>query len=196
VEASLVADRRFSAPGKGGDHCYHACRLVHRVRLMRAMESCCERWGSVVHQLWDGNSPWRPNRIAGRLQLREAGFAEDTAEREAVVAEIAAFLADRRGKDPFVRDRSLRGLPAERSIPTSVRLSVRRALRESTYTLSEAREAAQPSTFVRQPAAEEAVSRAMRNMATCLAPLPIFHEDRRLATRAPANSVRNEALET
>jgi hypothetical protein len=49
--------------------------------------------------LWNGNVPWHPGRIAGRLQLREAGFAEDTQNREAVVREIAAFLSERRGKD-------------------------------------------------------------------------------------------------
>ena len=40
--------------------------MVHRLRLLRAMESCCQRWGSIIHQLWDGNTVWHPSRIAGR----------------------------------------------------------------------------------------------------------------------------------
>ena len=55
LEAALATLPKITAPGDDGAHCYHAVRLVHRVRLLRAVDSCCERWGSMIHQLWDGN---------------------------------------------------------------------------------------------------------------------------------------------
>ena len=169
---------KFTAANADGSHCYHAVRLVHRVRLLRAVESCCERWGPIIHQLWDGNVVWHPSRIAGRLLMREAGLAKSSPTTEAVVSEVARFLAERRGKNPFVQRESTRNESAEVALSKEVQLEMRRALRESTYTSHDAKSIAQPTTLESKPAAQEALQRAVRlGHGGALAPLPVFVQE-------------------
>ena len=195
LEAALATLPKFTAPGVDGAHCYHAVRLVHRVRLLRAVDSCCERWGSMIHQLWDGNNMWHPMRIAGRLLLRDAGLAEHTPAAEGVVAEVSHFLSTR-GMDPFVKDCRLRDAPPLAAPPAGLREVCRRALRESPYTRELARDAARPSSLQLRPAAREAVEHALRVAgAGDFEPLPLFHEDVRALRRNRAASVRKEALQ-
>ena len=195
LEASLSSCTKFTAANADGSHCYHAVRLVHRVRLLRAVESCCERWGSIIHQLWDGNVVWHPSRIAGRLLMREAGLAKSSPTTEAVVSEVARFLAERRGKNPFVQRESTRNKSAEVALSKEVQLEMRRALRESTYTSHDAKSIAQPTTLESKPAAQEALQRAVRlGHGGALAPLPVFFQDKRLALSDRATSTRREDL--
>jgi hypothetical protein len=81
-------------------------------------------------------------------------------------------------------------------IPAHVAQAVRRALRESTYSLEDAREAAQPRSFAQQPAAQEAVAGAVGGPGATVGPLPFFQEDQRVLRRERAVSVRVSALET
>ncbi len=193
LEAALATLPHFAAPGEDGAHCYHAVRLVHRVRLLRAVESCCERWGSIIHQLWDGNNMWHPMRIAGRLLLRDAGLAEVSSASEGMVAEITDFLS-KEGMDPFLRDRRLRDAPPLDTPLAGLREVCRRALRESPYTRELAKDAARPSSLSLRPAAEEALAKAIRaGGAGDFEPLPLFHEDVRVLRRDRAASVRREA---
>ena len=195
LEAALATLPKFTAPGVDGAHCYHAVRLVHRVRLLRAVDSCCERWGSMIHQLWDGNNMWHPMRIAGRLLLRDAGLAEHTPAAEGVVAEVSHFLGTR-GMDPFVKDCRLRDAPPLAAPPAGLREVCRRALRESPYTRELAKDAARPSSLQLRPAAREAVEHALRAAgAGNVEPLPLFHESVRALRRDRAASARTEALQ-
>ena len=95
LEVVLATLPRFTAPGDKGGHCYHVVRVALRVCLLRAVESCCERWGAIIHQLCGSNNVWHPMRIAGRLLLRDAGLAEQTPATEGVVAEISHSLSMR-----------------------------------------------------------------------------------------------------
>ena len=70
-----------------------------RSRMMRAPESGCERWGSLLHDLWDANAGWRPHRMVSRLFLREAGL-DGCGSDEAVVREIALALQTSRRMNP------------------------------------------------------------------------------------------------
>ena len=75
---------------------------MHRARLMRGPEAACERWGSLLHALWDSVAGWQPHRIVSRLFIREAGLAcEGRESDEAVVHEIASSLVSVHGLNPF-----------------------------------------------------------------------------------------------
>ena len=190
LEASLAREPSFTAASRDGDHCYHAVRLCHRVRMMRAMESCCERWGSFVHQLWDGNVCWHPSRIAGRLLMREAGLANNLPATEAVVQEVALYLEERRGMSAFLK----RGGPRREATPAplppgATLMAIRRALRESTYTKDDARADAEPMSLLSQPMAAAAVQRALdRGAHGRMEALPSFFVDQRTEARASASS--------
>ena len=73
------------------------------MRLLRATESCCERWGSVIPQLRDGSVAWHPSWIAARSLMREGGLAENTLPTEAAVEAIASHFADDLQMSPFVQ---------------------------------------------------------------------------------------------
>ena len=199
LEASLIATPSFTtAAADGRGHCYHVVRVAHRVRMLRAMESCCERWGSIVHQLWDGTVAWHPSRIAARLLMREAGLAQNSPFAEAVAQEIAQYLAERRGMNPIVQRRSRREAAPAAPVPVGVQLAMRRALRESTHSRDEAKAAAQPESLgILQPAAQIAVARAVHvGKDDCLQALPMFYQDQRVIARGGAPSTEREALES
>ena len=193
LEAALATLPDLSAPGADGDHCYHVVRLIHRVRLLRAVESCCERWGSIIHQLWDGQSVWHPRRIAGRLLMRDSGLGEISSESEGMVAEITDFLS-KQGMDPFVQDRRLRDASPMDPPPAGLREVCRRALRESPYTQQLAADAARPCSLRLRPEAEEALAKARRAGGTAdFEPLPLFQERVSALRRDRAMSVVNDA---
>ena len=176
LEASLAACPSCTTAEARGGHCYHAARLVHRVRLLRAMESCCERWGSIIHQLWDGSVAWHPSRIAARSLMREGGLAENTPTTEAAVEAIASHFADDLQMNPFVqrpgptarRGQASSQLPGGAAEPAAgnargaLRRALRQALRESTYTVEAARAAAEPADLALLPRAAAAVAKAAR----------------------------------
>ena len=57
-----------------GEHCWHACDLHHVCRFLHPRESACERWGSLIHRLYESDQNYPPWRVASRLFLREAGL--------------------------------------------------------------------------------------------------------------------------
>ena len=101
LAAPLLTNTFFTLP-REGTHCWHAVRVFLRARMMRGPESACERWGSLMHSLWDGVAGWSPHRIVSRLFVREAGL-RGAPQDVAVVREIALALRDREGMDPFVK---------------------------------------------------------------------------------------------
>jgi len=79
VDAGLVArdidlDPLLNAPDAAGFHCYVACDLHHMSRFLHPSEAACERWGSLMHQLFDDEQNMPPWRTADRLFLRESGL--------------------------------------------------------------------------------------------------------------------------
>ena len=102
VAASLDLDLRFSAPGAGNRHAWHAVRLHHRMRHVRGVEAACERWGSMLHTLWDDIAGMRAGRLTTRLLLRESGLrCIGSVEDEAFVEELARILVDIQGKSIY-----------------------------------------------------------------------------------------------
>jgi hypothetical protein len=127
--------------------------------------------------------------------MREAGLAKPSPTTEAVVTEVARFLAERRGKNPVVQRESRRKKSAEVAPSKEVQLDMRRALRETTYTSHDAKFIAQPTTLESKPAAREALQRAVRlGHGGTLAPLPVFYQDKRLALSNRATSTCREDL--
>ena len=97
IASALFGDRRIVFPGADGKHCWFAVRVYMRSRLMRAPESGCERWGSLLHDLWDANAGWKPHRMVSRLLMREAGMDGIADDCEAVVNELALVLTGNDG---------------------------------------------------------------------------------------------------
>ena len=139
--------------------------------MMRSPEASCERWGSLIHMLWDGISGWQPHRVVSRLLIREAGLYCD----EAVVREIALCLRDRRGMDPYARNHGEAPEGAGVSVALSEDLIVRRGLAEAKfealkeYSLTEEMDLATLSTPRNEPGVsagfseEDPVAKAARD---------------------------------
>lgn len=152
------------------------------------MESCCERWGSIVHQLWDGVAGLPPQRVVARLHIREACIAKikSTAE-ELVVREITNHMFDQLGMNPFVK-RGQQSQPAPTApVALEPNVAIRRALRESMCTRAIAKELAEPAQL--PDAASQALARAVRlGKEGALEALPVFFEDQRIVQRDRAGS--------
>ena len=102
--SSLLKDKRFVLPDKHGAHCWHAVRVYMRSRL-KAPESVCERWGSLMHSLWDSVAGWQPHRMVSRLCIRQSRFLDQPAVYEMLVHEIARKLYHCDGMNPYCTDR-------------------------------------------------------------------------------------------
>ena len=196
LEASLVTNIRFTElHSRTREHCWHVVRLVHRMRLLRGQEACCERWGSLLHQLWDASSHWNAGTVAGRLQLREAGLAQNTRSTEAVVQHIVTHLTNVHNMNPF----ALRGRRHEATAATPaaghLHQGLARALKESTYTSEKAKADAEPRMLQLIPSARDAVAAAFRSDGSMQA-LPLFQEDARTVAHDRADSVVRERLQS
>ena len=97
VHAALDVDKSLNAPrGRGAWHCWNAAVLAHMCRLQLPSEAPCERWGSLLHNLYDPMQGIPPERSACRLFLKEAGLQFIGSERdESFVKAIAQILSDR-----------------------------------------------------------------------------------------------------
>ena len=73
VHTALDADKSLTEQ-RGGWHCWNAAVLAHVCRLQLPSEAPCERWGSLLHRLYDPGQGMPPERNACRLFLKEAGF--------------------------------------------------------------------------------------------------------------------------
>ena len=82
--ATLETDPAFTRPDAQGIHCWHVVKTAHRTRLMRGRDATCERWGSLLHQLFDAN-PTRPHRYVARLFVREARLGGEASEEQSAV---------------------------------------------------------------------------------------------------------------
>ena len=116
----------------GDQQCWHACRLLHRCRLLRAPEAACERFGSFLHMLWSpvqGHDSWR---MAARLFIREAGLSgSGSAGEEVVVNAIALSLHDDARRTAFTKKASKRRrlvVGQARDAPTELHEMMRRAI--------------------------------------------------------------------
>ena len=99
---------RFTKPDAHGDHCWHAVRVVHRLRLMRARDASVERLGSHLHAIFQGNRG-QPHRDVARLFIREAGLGgEQTSAQDNIVHEMSRFMLTELSKRPFTRRGSKR----------------------------------------------------------------------------------------
>ena len=198
LEASLAARREFTAPGPGGEHCYHAVRLVLRIALMHGKEAFCERAGSIVHQIWDPQCHWHAGRVGDRLQMRMIGLMEHSPLRESVVREITDYIWDQ-GKNPVVRYGQNRGKPGSGAAVrprADVLIPIRLALRESSYSRAVANEVAQPTSLDIAPPAAAAVQHALdHGKGGALEALPMFQEDERTVAHDRTTSVVLDALQ-
>ena len=120
------------------------------------------------------------HRIVSRLFIRESGF-QGSACDEAVIHEIALALRDRHGMDPYTKGHADTLVGASNAAAPSVDLVVRRGL-ESSVAAEALRVQSCPSTLI--DASRVAVDKAVREGHTAvLAPLPMFVEDARTASK-------------
>ena len=141
-----------------------------------------------MHMLWDGISGWSPHRVVSRLLIREAGLYCD----EAVVHEIALFLRDRRGMDPYTRNHVEAPEGAGVSAALSEDLIVRRGLDSG---ISDEALRGQSCPSVLRDVMRTAIDKASREgRPGALAPLPLFVEDAQTTATSRAKSGRGERL--
>ena len=104
LASSLLKDKRFVLPDEDGAHCWHAVRVYMRSR-MKAPESVCEHWGSLMHSLWDSVAGWQPHRMVSRLFMRQSPFLDQPAVYELLVNEITRKLYHSDGMNPYFTGR-------------------------------------------------------------------------------------------
>ena len=158
-------------------------------------ESGCERWGSLMHSLWDPVANPEPHRMVARLHVREAGY--DGCGREDIVHEVADALdsmGQKRKSAYSIKRRRFAGPAADAgAFAAPDNLAVRRSLREHAINPEEWKAAAKPCALL--PAAERAVQEAIRlGPNGSLQALPVHSEDVRSARQSRAGSVVAEAL--
>ena len=168
---------------EGGEHCWHAARVLHRVRLLRGPESACERRGSLLHQLWNAVQGLEPQRLAARLFIREGGLTGSGApEEEPVIEEIEQAL--RKSGDvahAFTKRRRVQVEQPRRAPDTCVdekATHLRRSLRGASFVVQKS--VYQPMNI--PTVCSEALakhSRRDRSGATIIGPLPMFRVDPR-----------------
>ncbi len=199
--ATLEADPFFTRPGIFAgieeSHAWHAVRIVHRTRLMRGRDATCERWGSLLHQLFDAN-PTKPHRYVARLFVRESGLGGDVSgAQDAVIEEITRFMFEELHKNPFCVRGSKRQRPHEAGKDLEEDAEdVRKGLRRHAM-LELAAEVACPMQL--RPDVAEKVQNAS-NTATNLnrgkiAALPRFMENSRTMHKNRTTSVLREAMQ-
>ena len=74
VARAIDLQPEINRQNQAGEHCWHACDLHHLCRFLHPRESACERWGSLIHRLYESDQNYPPWRMAARLFLREAGL--------------------------------------------------------------------------------------------------------------------------
>lgn len=107
LAASIDLEPAISATNKPPltQHCWHAARIHHRLRCFNSAESCCERWGSLMHGLWDDSQNLEPSRLVDRLFLKEAQVECTGGDRdEWLISELVTVLQEMK-KDPIVKRR-------------------------------------------------------------------------------------------
>ena len=100
MASSLLADKAFVFPDVNGAHCWHAVRVYMRCRL-RAPESVVERWGSLMHMLWDSVGGWQPHRIVSLLFMRQSQFLDKPHLKKLIANEIARKFLRSDAMNPY-----------------------------------------------------------------------------------------------
>ena len=107
ISAAIDTDPYFSRMDTYGQHCYHACDANHFCRFIHPPEAVCERWGSILHQLYDDEQNLPPWRLAARLFLRESGLRfVGGAQDEEFVSTIVDILQHADGRTVQSRRRN------------------------------------------------------------------------------------------
>ena len=179
LASSLWTDKTLVFPDIKKNHCWHIVRLYMRCRL-KAPESVCERWGSLMHMLWDSVCGWQPHRIVSRLFMRESRFLDQPASKQMIVDEIARKLYYCNSLNPYSGTRYSREEDSEGQESDSGDMQmVRSSLRENTHSWKKEwwREQACPVGLL--PSAQQAVSKALNlsSIRGALAPLPVHLKD-------------------
>ena len=177
LASSLLKDKRFVLPDEHGAHCWHAVRVYMRSRL-KAPESVCERWGSLMHSLWDSVAGWQPHRIVSRLFMRQSRFLDQPAVYELLVHEITRKLYRCDGMNPYCTDRyAWEGYAEYEESDADDAEIVRTSLRENADSTEWWRQQACPVGLL--ASAQDAVSSALdlRSRRGALAGLPLHRAD-------------------
>ena len=160
LAASLHEDKSFVFPDASGSHCWHAVRLYLRCRA-RAPESACERWGSLLHDIWDDVAGWQAHRVVFRLFLRAVNFMQSE-WKETAIAEISSALYHKYGLRPYHCRTRTDNVASDPEDDEEAVFAIRRSVREETgLPLDWWREQACPSFLL--PAAAESVSHALNH---------------------------------
>ena len=190
LASSLHSDKSLVFPDTQGRHCWHAVRVYLRSRL-RSPESVCERWGSLMHMLWDSVCGWGPHRVVSRLFIRESEFIAAPSSRNVIVKEVADFLFHRKGMNPYLSARFSRddSGESEEESDDDITQAVRVGMRENPFSREWWRDKSCPSGLL--PEAETAVSAAMARSSTrgALQALPLYRGDKEATP-----SVKSDAL--
>lgn len=103
VAASVACYPCLSWPaGPRKQHCWHAAFLLQHNRTLNAASASCERAGSLLHNLFSGDTRLSPVRVAARIRLRNAGLRCDgNFEDEQLVSDLSECLLSH-GKSPFL----------------------------------------------------------------------------------------------
>ena len=177
LASSLLTDKTFVFPDTSGAHCWHVVRVFMRCRL-KAPESVCERWGSLMHMLWDSVGGWQPHRIVSRLFMRESRLLHQPAAYKLIVDEIARKLYHVNVMKPYFNARHAleEDSEDEESDADDARV-VRTSLRENTNSKEWWRLNSCPVGLL--PSAQDAVSKALKlnSVRGALAPLPLHGAD-------------------
>ena len=126
VDPSLVAraiDTNPEINKLGRSHCYIACDAHHLCRFIHPSEAACERWGSLLHQLFDEEQNLPPWRMAARLFLRESclrftGDPDDEEFLEVIVDFLESGDGRKRVANPWTES-ALRTMAQGHAPPTS-----------------------------------------------------------------------------
>ena len=178
-------------------HCWHVVKTAHRTRLMRGRDATCERWGSLLHQLFDAN-PTMPHRYVARLFVREAGLGGEASERQsAILDEITRFILEELGKKAFCRRGSKRTRSLHAAAMGEDEEEIRKGLRRHAA-LALVPEQACPMELRPDVAGElqRAINQATNMGRGRISALQVFKEDVRTVRRDRADSVLSEAMQT
>ena len=177
LASSLLKDKSLVFPDEHGAHCWHAVHVYMRSRL-KAPESVCERWGSLMHSLWDSVAGWQPRSMVSRLFMRQSPVLDQPAVYELFVREVTKQLYHCGGMNPYRMDRySWEGYAEDEEYDAADAELVRTSLRENVDSTEWWRQPACPVGLLES--AQDAVSSALnlRSRRGALAGLPLHRAD-------------------
>ena len=129
IAAAIMLDKSLHIYTKSGKvtHCWHSAVLLCMCLSTQSASSSCERIGSLLHNLEDGESRISAGRIADRLRLKVAGVeAIGGARDELLISNIVETLSSF-NKDPLIQKAAMakrrkKGQEVTGSLSISVRV--------------------------------------------------------------------------